>query len=76
MRLGKIQAALIQWITDVGGYTYIGSGTQGHLRYGLGGRTLEEVERSLKALVKRGLIVEQKPGFYSLPGWVRPEDEK
>lgn len=75
MRLGKVQAAIIQWITDSGGYTYIGSGTTGHQRYGLGGRTLEEIERSLAGLIKRGMIKQQKPGFYSLPDWVRPKEE-
>lgn len=71
MRLGKIQKALVQWVTEQG-YTYIGAGTTAHQRYGLGGRDLEEIERSLQALVARGIIKEHKPGFYSLPDWVKP----
>jgi hypothetical protein len=71
MRLGKIQKAIVQWVTD-NGYTYIGAGTQNHQRYGLGGRTLEEIERSVQALVARGILKEHKPGFYSLPHWVTP----
>ena len=64
----------MQLLTDAGGYAYIGAGTTGHQAYGLGGRTLEEIERSLAGLIRRGLIKEQKPGFYSLQGWVRPQE--
>lgn len=76
MRLGKIQAALMQLLTDAGGYAYLGAGTTAHQDYGLGGRSLEEIQRSLAGLIKRGLIREQKPGFYSLSDWVRPQEDK
>lgn len=72
-RLGSVQKAIMQWVTE-GGYTYIGAGTHNHLRYGLGGRSLEEVQRSVDALVARGLIKMHKPGFYSLPDWTREGD--
>ncbi len=71
-RLGPVQKAIVQWVTD-GGYTYIGAGTQHHRTYGLAGRTLEEIERSVKALVARGILKQHKPGFYSLPNWSRDE---
>lgn len=74
MKLGKIQKALVQWVTE-GGYTYIGAGTNNHLRYGLGGKTCDEIERSLRVLVKRGIIKQHKPGFYSLPDF-QPEVPK
>lgn len=67
-RLGKIQKALVQWITE-SGYAYIGAGTTAHQRYGLGGRDLEEIDRSLDALVARGIIKRWKPNFYSLPDY-------
>lgn len=69
-RLGSVQKAIMQWVTD-GGYTYIGAGTKHHRSYGLGGRTLEEIQRSVDALVARGLLKMHKPGFYSLPEWKR-----
>ncbi|KQO81319.1 hypothetical protein ASF29_18010 [Rhizobium sp. Leaf262] len=72
-RLGGVQKALVKWIED-GGYTYIGEGTQHHYSYGLGGRTLEEIQRSLDSLVTRGIVKMHKPGFYSMPGWEREGD--
>lgn len=69
-RLGKIQKAVVQWVTE-NGYTYIGAGTVNHRRYGLVGRSSEEIQRSVDALVARGIIKEHKPGFYSLPDWER-----
>lgn len=72
-RLGMVQKALMKWITETG-YTYIGGNTTDHHRYGLGGRDLNEIKRSLDAMIERGLIKEHKPGFYSLPDWVRPAE--
>lgn len=72
-RLGTVQRALMKWITETG-YTFIGGGTTDHQRYGLGGRDLNEIKRSLDALIERGLIKQHKPGFYSLPDWVRPAE--
>lgn len=74
-RLGKVQKAIVQWVTD-NGYTYIGAGTKAHLNYGLGGRTLEEIERSLGGLVSRGILKQHKPGFYSLPEWSRESHDQ
>ena len=71
LRLGKVKKAIVKWVTE-NGYTYIGAGTLNHISYGLGGKTIEEIERSLNKLVERGIIKEHKPGFYSLPDWVRP----
>jgi len=71
-RLGTVQKAIVRWVTD-GGYAYIGAGTTHHRSYGLGGRTLEEIERSVKALVSRGILKQHKPNFYSLPSWSRDE---
>lgn len=73
-RLGKVQKAIVQWVTECG-YTYIGAGTTHHRAYGLGGKTLEEIERSVSALVARGIIKQHKPKFYSLPDWSRDHDQ-
>lgn len=70
-RFGKIQKSILQWVTDTG-YTYIGPVTKDHWNYGLGGRDLEEIMRSVNALVARGILKEHQPGFYSLPDWSRP----
>lgn len=65
MRLGKTQKHIIQYLKDSGGkHVYIGA-TSG--KGCLAGYYLEEVERSLAALVRRKIVIEDKPGFYTLP---------
>lgn len=67
MRIGKTQAAIIGVMKARGGeHVSVGAGM--HV-FGtpLEGYTAEEVERSLSALVRRGLVIEVKRGFYTLP---------
>lgn len=74
MRLGPIQLELMAWIT-AGEYVTIGPGTVPPRGLRLAGLTYDEVKPSLDRLLARGLIVEPKRGFYSLPGWTRPQNE-
>jgi hypothetical protein len=71
MRLGKTQALILQLMRDRGGvHVYIGAGMKADC---LAGHFFEEVERSLKALVRRGVVIEVKSGFYTLPESARGE---
>jgi hypothetical protein len=65
MRLGKTQRLVVQFLREAGG-THVCLGPS--VRAGcLMGYTWEEVSRSLDALIKRGIVVEVKWGFYTLP---------
>lgn len=71
-RIGKTQAAILDFIQRAGGHhVYVGAGAN---VFGttLAGYTAEEVERSLKGLVKRNLLIEKKRAFYTLPGTEEP----
>ena len=64
-RLGKTQRLILQYLEDAGGeHVSLGCGSRGGC---LTGYFWEEVERSLRALIVRGIVVEDKRGFYSLP---------
>lgn len=64
-RIGKNQALVLQYLQDRGGlHVYLAPGCRSDC---LRGFTWEEVERSLHSLVRRGLVIKVKQGFYSLP---------
>lgn len=66
-RVGKVQAAILDFVRLGGGrHVYVGAGAS-VLGTGLAGYYAEELERPIKALVKRGLLVERKNAFYTLP---------
>ncbi len=67
MRLGKTQKLILRYMLREGGeHVFVGvTCTRGHDLFG--GCFWEEVERSLMALVKRGIVIEKKRGFYALP---------
>jgi hypothetical protein len=71
MRLGKTQKLILRYMLREGGeHVFVGvTCTRGHDRGHdlFGGCFWEEVERSLMALVKRGIVIEKKRGFYALP---------
>ncbi|WP_297500546.1 hypothetical protein [Ferrovum sp.] len=67
MRLGKTQKLIIwRMLREGGEHVFIGP-TRTHGQDLFGGCFWEKVERSLAALVRRGIVVEKKRGFYSLP---------
>ncbi len=71
MRLGKTQKLIIWYMLREGG-EHVHVGPACSRTYELfAGYFWEEVERSLMALIKRGIVIEKKPqrkgGFYALP---------
>lgn len=64
-RLGNTQRKILQRLADGGGeHVFLGCG----MREGcLSGYFWEEIDRSLLRLIARGLVIEVKQGFYSLP---------
>jgi hypothetical protein len=74
MHLGKTQKLIIQYIEREGSlHVYIGPNCcRAHDL--LSGYFWEEVERSLQSLVKRGVVIEKKKGFYALPPTSKPDE--
>ncbi len=64
-RLGHIQQQLVKWIT-CGGRTYIGASSRVPEGVFLKGFTIDELEPSLKRLIKRGIIKEINPCIYEM----------
>lgn len=65
MRLGKTQNLIVQYIRERGAeHVYLGCGAN---KGCLTGYFWEEIERSLAALIRRGIVIEKKRGFYALP---------
>ena len=67
VRLSKLQQLLLEYIAERGGdHVYIGRTTVPPARSELSGYTWEGVRLSLRALVKRGVLAEDRSAFYSL----------
>lgn len=64
MRLGKIQKALIEWMGNR--RVYIGASSVRPPGSILTRYYLEEVLAAADRLVARGILISDKPGFYSL----------
>lgn len=69
-RLGKTQKKIIEYMKSQGGvHVYMGATIKSLKgREFLGGYFWEEIERSLTSLIKRGLVIKVKSGFYTTPG--------
>jgi hypothetical protein len=63
MRLGKTQSLIVQYLKECGGRGFIGATCKAKQFNGL---YLEEIERSLQALIKRQVVIKDGIGFYRL----------